>query len=103
MFTPVSSFFISNLLSEAWVISRGTGGFVETPGAIVNLRSKWSIAMTEFLKGPAPAVWAGFDPGPFCNLCQQLCLGLNSGNDKELHRLVDLLILHDFLPSCTPK
>lgn len=35
----------------------------------------------------------------FAKRCRQLWLRVNSNDDKELHRLIDVLFLHGFLPS----
>ena len=42
---------------------------------------------------------AGFDLPAFCNLCRALVLRLKLRDEKEFRRLVDVLFLHDFLPS----
>ena len=44
----------------------------------------------------------GVDLGRFCKVCIQLSLRLKSADDKDFRRLVDVLFLHDFLPSRDP-
>lgn len=41
----------------------------------------------------------GLDLPAICKLLTALCLRLKSCNDKDVRRLVDVLFLHDFIPS----
>lgn len=41
----------------------------------------------------------GLDQALFCKLAKALCLRLKSGSAKDFARLIDVLFLHDFLPS----
>jgi hypothetical protein len=41
----------------------------------------------------------GLDQALFCKLAKALYLRLNSGTSKDYARLIDVLFLHDFLPS----
>ena len=41
----------------------------------------------------------GFDLLHFSKISQALCLRIKSKNTRELDRLIDVLFLHDFLPS----
>ena len=70
---------------------RATGGST-TPAQVPELQQ-----LVECVEQSAER--AGFDLPDFCNLCRHLCLRLNSKNDKEFERLVDVLYLHDFIPS----
>jgi hypothetical protein len=45
----------------------------------------------------------GFERIEIANMLKELCLRLNANNGSDLARLVDVLKLHGFLPSCDSR